>query len=336
MTKSKEIWTTSALLFFLVGIVVATITTIITFPLGHSFLIFFLIVFSNLASHYLTLPESHGRFDIYNLRVLLTGTANTFLAAYFAWLNLGITTILLGQLTSYCLLLLILHHYSKKHLTYTHYSPLQAQLLLSFGIRNQLGKFVNQLSAQYPKFLLTSIGSLAISTYTIAQNIVVKMAGGLTQLSRAIYPATSRNNHSPKIYQLYHRLQISLVLLGILSIVIYHYFGYPFLVWWLSDPKITQSVHSVLRVYIWYFSLLILTPIPANILDSHNRPGLTSLLGTLTFITEFIVAIILLPQYQILSPAYAGIISLLIFLPILLYHTEKELTRSGKKSLSDN
>lgn len=331
-----HIWASSQLLFILTGFAAAIISTLFVSRFEPISVILPLVFTHTLAghilSHYLTLPQAHGRFDLFNLKTFIVGTANTLLAAALAYLGFGIEILLVGQLLMYFVTIILLARYCYRHFGIL---PTRAVIsysreLLAFGIKNQLGKLVGQIGAQYAKFLLVTVSPLAVSAYAIGQGIVLKLAGGITQVSTALYPSSSSRTGTPGIRSLYHRLQLGLLTLGILGYVLYSLFGIQFLSWWLGDLTLAESVHSVLTLLVPYFALLVLTPLPSMILDSHGRPGLTSLFAFVTIGLEVVLALFLLPALGLLAPPAGALISIIITTPMLLLVTSRVLVSKVK------
>ena len=325
------IWSTSLTLFLSIGLVVALITTFIIYQFGITIsilpIIFIYALTNHLLSHFLTLPQALGRFDLYNLRTFLVGTANTLIAASLAHLGYGINSIIIAQIIAMIITIIILIRYSYNHFHHFIIKPSikYSRELLSFGIKNQIGKIMGQLGAQYAKFLLAPISALAVSSYSISQGVVLKLAGSLTQLSTALYPVSSASTHSIRLRRLYHRAQLIILVSSLLGITIYSFFGLPFLTWWLTDLELVTAVHSVLNFLIPYLAILTLTPLASTILDSHNKPGTTSFFATITILLEIILAVYLLPTYGLLSPAISALISVSLTTPFLLIVTERTL-----------
>ncbi len=326
--KTSELWVTSSLLFIATGIVGGIFATIIAYYLGISSAIwstiFAISLMNNLLGHYSTLPHAQGHFGYFNTKTFIVGTGNTLLAAYLAWIGQGIAAILTAQLLSYLVTLLPLVYFSLKFFP----RPWQgkpslsiAQSLLAFGLKNQVGTFVGQIQSQYAKYLLAALSPLTLSSYVIAQGFVQKLAGGVSSLATALYPASARYN----LRSLYYKLQILLIIFGFLVFWCYKIFGFEFLTWWLNSPELVSTVHSVLSILIWYFGILILTPLASTILDSRGRPELTSLFATLTTIIEIVIALILFPAFGLFAPVYAALIAVSLTTPFLLITTERVL-----------
>lgn len=326
--KRQTIWATSSLLFVLTGVLAGLASVLIAYHLHLRYftllLIFALALINNLVAHYLTLPHAEGHFGYFNSKTFIVGTGNTLLAAYLAGRGQGIATILSFQLLTYLITLLPLVHFSLKYFPRPWQgrpSRIIIRSLLSFGLKNQAGKLVGQLQSQYGKYLLAALSPLSLSAYIVAQGLVQKLAGGITQLSTALYPASARSNLRP----LYYRLQLGLFCLSILGILGFRLWGFEFLKWWLHAPELVTLVDSVLKILVWYFALLVLSPLASTILDSHGRPGLTSLFATLTTIIEIALALYLFPRYGLFAPVYAALIAIILTTPALLIVTERVL-----------
>lgn len=331
----RSLWATSSLLFIMTGLVGASIAVFVAYNF-HAQLIVLPIIFSlglinNVVAHYSTLPQAEGHFGYFNIKTYIVGTANTLLAAYLAWNGQGILAILLTLLASYLLTLLVLAYFSLKFFPRPRDGKASlkvAKSLIEFGIKNQVGKLVGQAQSQYGKYLLAALSPITLSAYVISQSLVQKLVGGVVQLATAFYPASSREGINTKMYNIYLKIQLSLLVLGILAVIVYEYIGYQFLIWWLQDVNLVENVHSFLRIFRFYGLLLLLTPLASVVLDSKGRPELTSLYAILTFVIEIILAIILLPYYGLLAPAYAGIVALLLTTPLLLISANKIMLKS--------
>lgn len=328
----SALWSTSLLLFSLTGLLASflSVIAVFSFHLPYSLLltIFFIITLNNILSHFLTLPQSLGRFGWFNVKTFLVGTVVTFLTAFLAYLGFGLIAIFFAHLVSYLITIFFLFIFSLRYFPLSHYvipSRTSARTLLSFGWRNQVGKLVGQTGAQYGKFMLATISPLAVSAYTLSQALVMKAASSINQLTVALYPASSRDAHQPSVRALYYRLQISLFVLSLVGVFLFYSLGHAVLTFWLHDPPLVSAVHSTLSIFIWYFAILILTPLPSTILDSHGRPGLTSLFTTLTVGLEISLAFYLLPRLGLFAPPLAGLIAVLITTPPLLVVTQRVL-----------
>ncbi len=325
-------WATSSQLFIFTGFIAAIISSFIVYTFHVSFeilpLVFAIGIMGNIVAHYQTLPHAEGHFGYYNAKTFLVGTGNTLLAAYLAWVGQGIVAILSAQLLCYLLTLLILAYFSLKYFPkpwLNKSSIMVAKSLISFGLKNQVGTLVGQVQAQYGKYLLASATPATLSAYIVATGLVQKAAGGVVQIATSLYPASARGTLSPSFVRVYHRLQLGLILTGLVGVAGYHFFGLQLLQWWLGVRELVALVHPILNILVIYASILILTPLPSAILDGRGRPELTSLFATLTTLIEIVIALILFPQLGYLAPAYAALVAVTLTTPALFYVTERIL-----------
>jgi O-antigen/teichoic acid export membrane protein len=328
--KRQSIWATSSLLFIVMGIVAGLVAVGISNQLHVSstmlLLVFTLALMNNVVGHYLTLPHAEGHFGYYNTKTFIVGTANTFLAAYVAFRGFGVQAILIGQLLCYVLALLLLVYFSLKYFPRPRAgvpSIKVAASLLSFGFKNQVGKLIGQIQAQYGKYLLAAISPLSLSAYVISIGLVQKMAGGVAQVATALYPASARGGDLRNLKRVYYQLQIGLFLVTLLGIGAYYMYGHAFLLWWLKSSELATLSDSIFKYLVWYFAALILTPLATTVLDSRGKPEITSFFAFLTTVIEIVLALLMFSQYGLFAPVYASLIAIILTTPFLLYATDR-------------
>lgn len=333
--KRQTIWATSSILFIITGILAGLVAVFISYQLHVSssilLLVFALALMNNLVGHYLTLPHAEGHFGYYNTKTFIVGTANTFVAAYLVFRGFGLQSILVGQLVSYIVTLLTLVYFSLKYFPRPRAgipSTTVAKHLLSFGFKNQVGKLIGQVQAQYGKYLLAAISPLSLSAYVISTGLVQKMTGGVAQVATAVYPASARGGDLSKLRRIYYQLQLGLVFAALLGIGLYYRFGHAFLLWWLGSIELASISDSLFKYLVWYFVFLIVSPLASTVLDSRGRPEITSLFAFLTAGIEIALALFLFPQYGLFAPVYASLIALIITTPFLLYITDRVMLES--------
>lgn len=333
--KRQTIWASSSLLFIITGILAGLIAVLLVYPLHLEIplliTIFGIGLLNNLVSHYLTLPQAEGHFGYFNTKTFIIGTGNTLLAAYLAFRGFGILGIFAMQLFTYWITLLPLAYFSLKYFPQPRKGKASLPVIKSlttFGLKNWGGKLVGQVQSQYAKYLLAAVSPISLSAFVIAQGLVQKSAGGVVQLATAIYPASARAGLDPSFAKLYHRLQFGLFILGLLSACLYYLFGHEFLIWWLHSAELAKLIDSIMRVLVWYFVLLLLTPLPSTILDGLGRPGLSSLFAFITSFIEILLALILFPTQGLFAPVYASLIAIMLTTPALIYFTDKLMIKS--------
>lgn len=332
--RRQSIWASSSILFVCTGVMGGLISACIIYYLNIDLLtiplVFAISVMNNLVGHYSTLPHAEGHFGYWNAKTFIVGTSNTLLAAWLAINGHGIVAILSIQLISYILTLLVLGYFSLKYFPYPRTGIPKISImksLIRFGVKNQIGTFVGQVQSQYGKYLLIGLSPVKLSAYIIATSLVQKIIAGVGQIATSFYPASSRGDNQLQLKNIYTKIQLHIFVFGILAVVGYQYVGQVFLIWWLKDFSIASEVHSFLLIYRFYALLLLLTPMASSVVDGRGRPGMTSLFGASAFILELIIAVVMLPRYGVLAPAFAGLISLSLMTPLFLIFTGRILSR---------
>lgn len=301
------------------------------YGLGVSFLtspaLGLLIFLTYLLGHFQAVPESSGRFGLVNLRAFLLGTSNTFGALLLARSGASLNHVLaLLSLTTLFTLFIFALATPHPRLRVPERSFLSS--LLSYGLRVQFGKFVNAMSAQYPKFLLAT-DPLGLTVFSLASSLVAKGVGAVTQFAIAYFPAGSRTPRSPMISHYYVRAQVLLFVLGLLALLLHQFYGLPVLTWWLADPALATQLNSFLHLYRYYGFLLLFTPLASTVVDSANRPGLSSLYAALALLLELAVVLSLLKSLGITVFALGPLLSLVVMVPVLLTTTQRILRTGG-------
>ncbi|MCE7898316.1 MAG: hypothetical protein DPW11_03995 [bacterium] len=319
INDKKTILASSLLLHSLLGFTLAALA-IFWFSWYVSLLIFITFIIS----HHQAYHESIGNFGMVNFRSLIIGTTNTLGASYLASLGYGVDIILLTLSLATTLTIFILTfntpRYSLRDANLT-----SLKLVLIYGLKLQLGKLVNAVQSQYPKFIFASV-PLALTIYSLASSLVAKAAGAATQIAIAFFPYSITSSNDSKHKRYYTYTQISLFILGFMAITTYPYYGQSLLYWWLQDGAIVTQLHTFLLTYRYYGLLLVLTPLASTVLDSHNRSATSSLYALYALLIEVAVVLYTLPRYGVLSIAYGSLVSLLVMVPVLLYATQKSVS----------
>lgn len=318
LSERKTIFASSLILHAILGFTLATLA-LLWFSKELSLLIFLTFI----VSHYQTYHESNGNFGMVNLRSFIIGTTNTILAAYLANRGLGVDQILIS-LSLATLITIIIMSLNIPSYTIYNTNKLALKNLLLYGLKLQLGKLVNTLQSQYPK-LIFATNPLAMTVYSLSSSLVAKAAGAVSQVAIAFFPYSVRSSRDHKHKKYYTYTQITLFLLGILTVTTYSFYGESLLYWWLKDESLVNHLHNFLLTYRYYGLLLVLTPLASTILDSHNRAVTSSLYALYALLIELSVTLYALPRYGVLSIAYGSLLSLLVMVPVLLYTTQKSV-----------
>ncbi len=351
-------WKTSLFFFY----ILATLLSLITFILLRFFLIDLpaftpinsdqyslatiiasgIVLINHLNIAFLTIPQAHQRFDIYNTRTIIVGTANTLITAWLSTKTDNIAVLLGLQLVFHLSAFITLLGYSRHQLGANPLIPkLHKQIskeLLGFGGKNFVTNIANQIRVQFSNFILGGlIGPIAVTAFSIPQNLIIKAAGAISQVTLAFFPlSTSLTSPErfPKLKRLIIQLQIIIFLLGIIQVFVVYQFGYQILIIWLNNPEIVAQAYPVLKVLSWFFLLTILTPIPTAVFESLNKPQIPAITASLNTVFTIGLIYILTSQYShadpSIMPAYANLISSLILVPALLIALAKSLTKYEK------
>jgi len=295
--------------------------------LNWTVLILAITVFINhLNSHFLSLPQAEQRFDIFNSKTFLVGTGNTILSALLSIIYPNIALIFLLQLIFHLLTLLYMANYSFKRFPGKSFLPgykkEEGRGIIDFGLKNFAGTLANQVDVQISKYALGSLASAsAITAFSIPQNIVLKGAGVISQISQVVFPLSSsllEKTRIEKLKKMVLGIELFTLLCGILAIVLSFTVGKEFLLWWLKDAVVVSVAFPILKIMSIYFLITALTPIPSVLVQSIGKPQTTSFFAILTMVVDGILMFILIPRFGVLGAAYATLLSSLLTVPPFL------------------
>ncbi|QHO63561.1 oligosaccharide flippase family protein [Candidatus Chazhemtobacterium aquaticus] len=297
-----------------------------------------IVLINHLNIAFLTIPQAHQRFDIYNTRTIIVGTANTLITAWLSTKTDNIAVLLGLQFIFHLSAFITLLSYSHHQLGANPLIPkLHKQLskeLLGFGGKNFVTNIANQIRVQFSNFILGGlIGPVAVTAFSIPQNLIIKAAGAISQVTLAFFPlSTSLTSPErfPKLKRLIIQLQLIIFLLGIIQVFVVYQYGYQILTLWLNNPEVVIQAYPVLKILSWFFLLTILTPIPTAVFESLNKPQIPAITASLNTIFTIGLIYMLTSRYNqvdpSLMPAYANLISSLILVPALLIALAKSLS----------
>ena len=304
--------------------------------LNWSILLISLIVFVNhLDNHFLNLTQAEQRFDLFNTKTLLVGTANSFVSAIISGFFPNIAYLYAAQLIFHFVTLILMIRHSQKSFSGQDFAPAYdkqtGKELLSFGIKNFIGTLAGQVESQFSNFILGAmVSARAITSFNIPQSIVAKGAGVVSQFAQAFFPLSASLLEKDRIKKL-RTLVLgieSLVLIGGVSAVLLTFMiGEQFLLWWLKDPVVVQTAFPVLKILSFYFLLASLTPIPTVLLQGLNKPQVPSFFAVLTVVLEIAFALFLVPKFGTIGMAYSFLLSVTISIPPFLIYTSYSLTQ---------
>lgn len=351
----RHIWQTSFFLYLITGIINSVVCYLLISVVAGSQPIFksldmetistiklvipFMVFVNHICSHFQFLTQAKQNFAVYNIRILLVATGNTFLTVWVSSHSQNLGTIVSYQSLAYLSSLISLVMYSLFNIDIKYFLPLYhpstSKQLLSFGLKNNVGKLVSQLEAQLSKYALGLYGSAdSITIFGIPQQMINKVAGAISQFSLVIFPLGSSmlsKDRFNKLKKLVKLSQGTILLSGIAAILFIQFLGLPILNWWLKNPEVASLSFPILRVLSVYFFLTILTPIPSVVMDAMNYPQIPSFFAFLTVATELILFIILIPVYGAIGAAYSLLVSSLITVPSFLIVFYKRLSNYQPK-----
>jgi O-antigen/teichoic acid export membrane protein len=346
-----QTWKTSFSLFLIIGIVLSLLISAILIYLSNSLpllenvnpltlnltiLILTITVFINhINSHLLSLPQAEQRFDVFNSKTLLVGSANTILSAIFSGYYPDISLIFLLQLVFHILTLIFMARYSSRIFSGKNFLPKfyknEGKILVGFGLKNFVGTLASQIEAQFSKYALgVMVSAQAITAFSIPQSIVAKGAGVVSQVAQAFFPLGTSLLEKQRVRKLRASviaIQLLTFIGGILAIFLSFSVGKEFLMWWLKDAVVVEAAYPVLKILSIYFVLTALTPIPSVLLQSLNKPQIPSFFAVFTVVTEIILILILTPKYQVVGVAYGVLLASVITVPPFLFVTWRIFTK---------
>lgn len=311
--------------------------------LNWTVLILVITVFINhLNSHFLSLPQAEQRFDIFNSKTLLVGSGNTIVSAILSTIYPNIAIIFLLQLLFHILTFIYMAIYSYKIFPgksfFPGYEKKEGRGLIDFGLKNFAGTLANQADVQISKYALGSLASAsAITAFSIPQNIVLKGAGVISQISQVVFPLSSsllEKSRIEKLKKMVLGIEGFTFLCGILAITLSFTIGKEFLLWWLKDEVVVSAAFPILKIMSIHFLITALTPIPSVLIQSIGKPQVTSFFAILTAVVDGIAMFVLIPQFGVLGAAYATLLSSVLTVPPFLIVAWVLFSREIKRTLS--
>lgn len=353
--EKRLVWKTS-FFFFLISAITLSLTLFLLLQyltavmpifsyldpetLQISILLLSLTVFLNQTNaHLLTLPQANQRFDIFNSKTILVGSANTILSALLSIIYPSVSALFFLQLIFHLLTSLFLVRYSRRIFTGNAFWPKPDKKtlkdLLSYGLKNFIGAIASQLEPQLSKFSLGTLASAtAITAFSIPQNIVAKGAGIVSQFALSFFPLSAsllEKDRIHKLKKLILTVQLLILFGGLFAVTLTFTIGNAFLSWWLRDILIVSLAYPVLQVLSFYFVLVSLTPVPTALVQGLNKPQVSSFFAVLTVTLEISLMLILVPTLHAMGAAYAFLVSSAVSVPLFLivswWLLEKEVSR---------
>ena len=342
--EENRTWGTSLTLFLALGVVVGVASSLVwmfgllprlsetisgTEGIFLAAILGITVMVNLVNTHFLALPQARFRFDIYNLKTFVVGTANTLGAAAIAIIVPGsLVPIFFVQLMAHLVTLTLLYSYARRTLGGSlspRYDHREGRELLSFGGKNFGGVVASQLEAQISRYILGLYLTPGAVTYaTIPENLVYKAAGGVNQLATAFFPVSTALTHPdrlPKLRRLLVYLELGIVACGLLGTAAAVMWGQPVLAWWLHDPAVARAAYPVLVILCAYAVFLAAAPLPTMVLNSLNRPEIPTYFALLTLATEVGAMVYLTPRFGYVGPALASLGTGILTVPPYVAYT---------------
>ena len=296
-----------------------------TSMLVSSFVVSLIIFINHLTQPLTTLPQVDQKFIFYNLRNLIVGSGNTILSALLSIYYPSLPHIFAFQLILYIITGLIFLKYASDRFGNKVWPKLfktKSEKLINFGFKNFIGSLASQFRNQFSKFALAGmLNPQAVVIFNIPQQIVIKAAGAISQLTLSFFPLStslSSKERIGKLQKLILAIQTLILFLGIVQVYVVYQFGLQFLIFWLKDTDLATQAFSVLKILSIFFVFTSLTPIPTVVLDGINKPQIPSMFAVFSAVLNVILIFLLTPKYGFLGPAYATTISSFIVAPSFL------------------
>lgn len=346
-----KVWKTSFAFFVATALVLSAIVAGLLFYLTHTMSIFahvdrnilnfsvlllsVMVLVNHLDNHFLNLTQSEQRFDLFNTKTLLVGTANTFASALISVYFPNIAFLFGTQLIFHLMTLILMVLHSRKSFSGRDFGPdydvATGKELLSFGLRNFIGTLAGQVENQFSNFMLGALVSArAITSFSIPQSIVAKGAGVVSQFAQAFFPLSAsllEKDRIKKLKSLVLGIEGVTLVGGITAVLLTFNVGQEFLLWWLKDSVVVQTAFPVLKILSFYFLLAALTPVPTVLLQGLNKPQVPSFFAVLTVVLEIAFALLLVPKFGTIGMAYSFLLSVIISIPPFLLYTSYSLTQ---------
>ena len=292
----------------------------------NGFLVSLIIFVNHLTQPLLALPQVDQRFAFYNLRNLIVGSGNTILSALLAIRYPSLPHIFAFQLILNIITGLIFFKYATNKFpggrVWPKFSKSTGKQLINFGLKNFIGNLASQFRNQFSKFALAGmLNPQAVTIFSIPQNIIIKAAGAISQLTLSFFPLSaslSSKDRIDKLKKLVLAIQSIILFLGVVQVYLVYRLGLPFLIFWLKDTHLASQAFLVLKILSIFFVFTSLTPIPTVVLNGINKPHIPSIFAVSSAILNIIFIFLLTPKYGFLGPAYATTISSVIVAPSFL------------------
>lgn len=351
-TEKKKIWQTGLFIFLLQSLLLGIVFFGLVYFLFYrlpllrglfgsanvfkiSFILGLTIFINHINNALLSIPQAFQRFDVYNSKTYLVGTANTLLSAWLTYYTKDLSYIFLIQLFFHIVTFFYALNFGKRQIGEKILTPVYDKIigskLINFGVKNFIGTLAGQIEAQISKFFLGFLSSAqSITAFNIPQSIFMKGAGVVSQVAQAFFPLSAsllEKDRIGKLKKLYVSLQLLILISGILVVGLVFNFGEVFLTFWLKDTVIVSASLPVLKILSYYFVLVALTPLPTALSQGLGKPQVASFFAVLTMSIEAVLLFVLVPKYHEQGAAYSFLLSSVITVPTFIFYLSLQLNK---------
>lgn len=281
----------------------------------------------------LSLFQSQQQFAAYNLVLCFLGTANTILSVIIYGYTHSLTAVFSFQLCIQTLVLgglFITFRLIHGQLYTPKVFPAIWYKLLKYGLKQFVGVVASQIDFHASRIVIAAfLSSALVTVFSLPQTLILKAAGGMSQLSLGLLPFSVHNQKGGQ-RQVFRTIifgELISLLLGLSALVMIWLAGEPLLQIWLGNTELVTAVAPILRLLSLFLFLNILTPIPSIIFESWGLPQIPSISAVCTVSLDLILLWILVPSFGVTGAAASLLISSLITVPVFLlvffYHLSR-------------
>lgn len=298
-----------------------TITALITLKLiAISFIL------SSLGNFFNTIPQALQRFEIYNLKRLLSGTIIPLGTITLLIFNKGLIEVIYLHIATNGLIVLIFCFIAKKLLPQEsfifNFSLPNLKKLLSFGGF----KFISNINArvifQLNKFLIAAFLPIHfVSFYAIPASLTQKVISLLPNITSPIFPLVSELHSlslKDKLIELYKRsIKVANFIMIPLTLFLF-FFAHPLLSFWI-DKDFANQAALILKILSIAYLIASFSGVPAIVAEGLGRPKIPAFFGTFNTILYLIFAFFLIPKLRGAGAALTILLSAAFQVPVFVF-----------------
>ncbi len=285
----------------------------------------------NIGLYFLTsytdaLFQGFERFDFYNLKTFIVGTANTLGVAGVLWRGYGleqaVLVIFASLLITLIFSLVIARYYLKINIGRFVFSKDCFKEMSAFGIFKFFSNVFSQLNFHLPKFFIAYFSGIGeVSLFTIPFSLVQKTSILLSQISLSIFPQTSylkAKGKFKRIRSILFKGEAFVALIMIVFLIAGLLWGEKFLLWWLKDPIFVNKSLPIFYFLIIAYFVRSFTAIPVAIVEGLGNTKLPSIFAAFNSLSTIGLGFILIKWQGALGAAILIFTYVIVGVPIFL------------------